>query len=461
MNLPMPNPAVMEKSKPDDYQIAVSAYQAGRYNEAIGICQNALRLNPQPADTWVLLGVCLRKSGFQAKAIQAYQQAINHDPTSVSAHNNLGNALRDMDLYEAAIDQYKAAIRLAPDFHEAYNNLGEGLLSLGRNQEALKYIRASLELKPDYAEAHWDLALTQLLLGEYQQGFSEYEWRFARGEPKPRHFTQARWRGENFTGKTLLLHVEQGFGDVIQYLRFLPMVKARGGQVLLEVQESLIPLIKGTSHVDGLVKKGNAPPQHDLECPLMSLGHVLGITLADLPGQTPYLHAPEDKLKLWKARLPHTDKPRVGIIWAGNPGFQRDRLRSPRLDNMFPILEQNGVEFIGLQMGDGRKDMDNYPLSDNFHDLAPQIQDFGDSAAIMKQLDLVITSDSSPAHLAGALGVPCWVMLPFVADWRWLIWRKDSPWYPSITLYRQPTHGDWLSVTRRVIGDLNNWLHQA
>jgi len=439
------------------YQKAISAYQARRYEEAIQLCRTYLQQMPQDANGWTLLGVSLRKTGQAAKAIQAYQKATQLDPSSVNAHNNLGNALRDLDLYEAAIPHYKQAIALNPGFHEAYNNLGGALLSLGRNQEALRYLRAGIELKPDYPDGHWDLALTLLLQGDYTQGFAEYEWRFARGEPAPRPFAQPRWQGESFPGKTLLLHVEQGLGDVLQYLRFLPLVKARGGQVILEVQDSLLPLIRQHCPADQLIIKGSPPPPHDLQCPLLSLGHVLGITLRDLPGQTPYLSAPEEKVRQWQARLPRTGKPRVGLIWAGNPSFQRDRLRSPRLENMRPLLDQTNVEFIGLQMGDGRKDMDNIPMPANFHDVAPLIQDFSDTAGIMKNLDLVITSDSSPAHLAGALGIPCWVTLPFIADWRWLLWRHDSPWYPSLKLYRQPSHGDWISVIRQVATDLQSW----
>jgi len=254
--------------------------------------------------------------------------------------------------------------------------------------------------------------------------------------------------GEDIAGRTILLYAEQGLGDTLQFVRYAPQVAARGARVLLEVQPPLVSVLSGLQGVERVIARGEPLPDFDVECPLMSLPRAFGTTLGNVP-TAPYLRPDSQRAAHWRERLRGGEGLKVGLVWAGNPRFPGDRLRSPRLEGLRAVLDVPGVRFFGLQKGPGREDLERVPVPDGFTDLGPEIDDFADTAAIMANLDLVISSCTGPAHLAGALGVPLWVVLPYSPDWRWLTAREDSPWYPTARLFRQSRVGDWADVAER------------
>ncbi|HEY0837851.1 MAG TPA: hypothetical protein VGE72_28300, partial [Azospirillum sp.] len=322
---------------------------------------------------------------------------------------------------------------------------------LGRLAEAVAGHGRADRLSGGEPTVRWNYALALLLAGRLQEGFAAHEarWR-ARGFPTaPRGLPQPLWQGEDIADRTILLHEEQGRGDAIQFARYAPLVAARGARVVLEVGEDLVGLMRTLPGVDTVIARGEDVPPVDVQCPLLSLPHAFGTTLATVPANVPYLAADPARAAGWRRRLAG-DGLKVGLVWAGNPAFAGDRDRSPGLVALLPLLDVPGVRFYGLQLGPGREELADRALPAAFTDLAPHVADFMDTAAIMDNLDLVISSCTSPAHLAGALGRPVWVLLSAVPDWRWLMGRVDSPWYPTARLFRQPRPGDWAAVVAEV-----------
>ncbi|MBF0310483.1 MAG: tetratricopeptide repeat protein [Magnetococcales bacterium] len=428
---------------------ALAAWQQGEVERCDRLSEQALALDPRRADGWTLSGMARRKLGYPEEAINRYRRAMELQPDFPDPCNNLANLHREQGALREAVACYREALRRKPDFPEAWDNLGGTLQDMGEVEQAIEAFDHAIHLRPDYADAHWDRALALLLTGEFRRGWEGYEWRWQRGEPAPRPFPQPWWDGSDLNGRTLLVHAEQGLGDAIQFLRFLPGLKRGPGQVILEVQEPLLPLLRHFPGVDRLVARGAALPPFDLHIPLLSLPHRLGTTLESLPGREGYLKADPERVRRWQQRLEGPGL-KVGLVWAGNPRVRNDRYRSPRLKPLLPLLEIPGLRFFALQKGDGRADLLSCELPPHFVDLGEGIGDLADTAAIMSGLDLVISSDTATAHLAGALGVPGWILLPFAPDWRWLRQRQDSPWYGSLTLFRQETPGDWPGVVRRV-----------
>jgi tetratricopeptide (TPR) repeat protein len=332
---------------------------------------------------------------------------------------------------------------------------------LKRAEEALESFDRALALKPDLAEAHWNKALLLLELGDFARGLPEYEWRWRReSELKPRDFTQPAWRGEELGGRTILLHSEQGFGDSIQLLRYVPMVAAKGGRVVLEIPDSLMPLVGRRDGVVAMVKPGAPLPPFDLHCPLMSLPLAFGTTLATVPAQVPYLQVPVERAADWRDRLPGTGRPRVGLVWSGKPTHKNDHNRSIALHRLAPLLSLSGIDFVSLQREYREADMAALAASRNLRRLDAALADFADTAAVVEAVDLVITVDTAVAHLAGALGKPVWILVSSIQDWRWLLQREDSPWYPTARLFRQPEIGDWDSVIGRLARELAAFAHR-
>ena len=330
-------------------------------------------------------------------------------------------------------------------------------MRLGRpGPAAADFARALADRQQD-AGLHWNLGFARLMAGDYAGGWPEFEWRRHddRAEPPWRRFSQPTWRGEALEGRTILLYAEQGLGDTLQFLRYVPLVAARGGRVVLEVQPSLMPLMAGVDGPQQVIARDDPLPPFNLECPLMSLPRAFGTVVNEMPADIPYLRADAARVAHWRGRLAAGEGLRVGLVWAGNPRFPGDDQRSPRLAGLRGLLDVPGCRFYGLQMGPGRADLVDAVMPDGFTDLAPEIADFADTAAIMANLDLVVSSCTGPAHLAGALGVPLWLALPFSADWRWMTGRDDSPWYPTARLFRQPTPGDWNSVAGRMAAELS------
>ncbi len=424
-----------------------------RFNEALVACDRALALKPNYVEAVVARGNVFHEMRSFSDAIKEYDRAVAMRPDFAQAYGNRANALVELNRPAEALVDYDRAIADKP-YASALVNRGLALNYLDRPNEALENFDRAIALEPRLPQGHWNKALLCLALGDFERGWGDYEWRW-RGatELVPRGFTQPQWRGEDLTGKTILLHAEQGFGDSIQFARYLPMVKAKGARVILEVPESLQPLIGDLTRGVTMITRGGELPAFDLHCPLMSLPLAFGTTLASIPASAPYLHAPAGRIDVWRTRLSSTAKPRVGLVWSGRPDHKNDHNRSIALSRLEPLLSVAGVAFISLQREYREADL---PMLERLPVLRldQALTDFADTAAVIGELDLVITVDTAVAHLAGAMAKPLWVLLSHIQDWRWMRGRVDSPWYPTARLFRQPQIGDWDTVIAHVAREL-------
>jgi tetratricopeptide (TPR) repeat protein len=434
--------------------LGVALRDLGRPAEAKESYQVALHLRPDYPKAHNNLGVALRDLGRPAEAEASYREALRLRPDYPEAHNNQGNVLSDLGRLPEAEASYREAVRLLPDCPETHNNLGGALSDLGRPAEALACYERALAIRPDDVSAHFGRSRPLLLRGEYAEGWREFEWRWRGGtaeEIKLRGFAAPQWQGEDVAGKTLLLHAEQGFGDTLQFCRYASLVGA-SARVILEVQPALVRLCSSLAGVAQVVARGEQLPAFDLHCPLMSLPLAVGTTLDTIPfSGGPYLAANPKLVAGWRERLAGLDGLRVGLVWAGSlrPEAELsaiDRRRSITLAMMAPLGETSGVSFVSLQKGEPAAQSANAALGLELHDFTVNLQDFADTAALIETLDLVISVDTSVAHLAGALGKPIWLLNRFDTCWRWLLNRDDSPWYPQLRQFRQPSPGDWDSV---------------
>ncbi|AUG55462.1 tetratricopeptide repeat protein [Thalassospira marina] len=319
-------------------------------------------------------------------------------------------------------------------------------------QEALPILEMLVEQLPGNLDVRFDLAEVLLLLGEFGRGWREYKYRYSLGHTThmDRKVQKPLWDGRLLRGKTLLVHDEQGFGDTFQFLRLIGAAKERSqARIILQIREEQQSFAKRMTGIDDVIIQGALPPEFDMHCHLMTLPMALGLKMQDLPGEVPYLKTSPERLKKWKKRLKDLPRPLVGLVWAGRPTHLNDANRSLAFAELAP-LGDSGVTFVAVQKGDRADDAKTPPAGMNVISLSDEIEDFEDTAAIFQILDLLISVDSSPVHLAGAIGRPAWVMLPFVPDWRWLLDREDTPWYPSVRLFRQPRAGDWHSVIANI-----------
>jgi tetratricopeptide (TPR) repeat protein len=445
--------------KPGDADTLVARgnthYAMKSFAAALADCDRALLLRPDAAPLHNNRGNSLRELGRQQEALESFDRALALDPNYADAYSNRGNALLELNRPAEALADYDRALALKPDFTYALVNRGIALHYLKRFEEALESFERALALAPELAETHWNKGLLLLELGDFARGLPEYEWRWRReGEMKPRDVAQPQWQGEDLGGRTILLHAEQGFGDSIQLLRYVPMVVAKGGQVVLEIPDSLMPLIGARDGVVAMLKLGAPLPPFDLHCPLLSLPLAFGSTLATIPAEVPYLRAPAERTAKWRNWLPNSGRPRVGMVWSGKPTHKNDHNRSIALHRLAPLLSLPGIDFVSLQREYRETDLSALAAFPNLLRLDMALADFADTAAAVEALDLVITVDTAVAHLAGALGKPVWILLSSIQDWRWLLQREDSPWYPSARLFRQPAIGDWDSVIARVAREL-------
>jgi hypothetical protein len=394
-------------------------------------------------------------------AIACFRHALHLKPDFPEARNNLGNALREQRQLDDAIACYRVAIGLRPDYPEAHNNLGTALMEQGRLDEAAASYRNAILYKPDYPDPHANLATVLLAQGDMAAGWREYEWRWEMRQMigGRRGFAQPQWQGEAAEGRTLLIHAEQGYGDTLQFCRYATLAAAAGLRVIIEAPKPLVRLLRSVPGVDLVLRSGAELPAFDLHCPMLSLPLALGTTLATIPGATPYLHAEAAQAASWQARLAAIagGGPRIGLVWAGNPGLSlpakaaMDRRRSLSPEQLAPLLETPGMRFFNLQK-DGPAAPAQFPLVD----VMGEMGDFADTAALIVNLDLVISVDTAVAHLAGALGKPVWLLNRFDTCWRWLTGRCDSPWYPTLRIYRQPRPADWDAVLAEVARDLRD-----
>jgi hypothetical protein len=398
--------------------------------------------------------------GRPIEAAASYREALRLRPNYPEAHTNLGRALYELGRPAEAEASCREALRLRPNYPEAHNDLGNALYGLGRPAEAAASYREALRLRPNYPEAHTNLGRALLMAGRFEEGWKEHEWRWkvkTSFSSSARDFSAPLWRGEAIGDRTILLHAEQGLGDTLQFCRYAPLIVCNG-RIILEVQAPLVRLLSRLLGVMQIVARGDNLPPFDLHCPLMSLPHAFGTTLDTIPAAMPYLSADPVRVAFWRDRI-GTHGRRIGIVWQGNPVAPTQRGRSVPLREFLPLAQVPDVRLISLQKHHGLDQLASIPdglkvetLGDDF-DAGPDA--FIDAAAVMQCLDMVIASDTSIAHLAGALGRPVWVVVHHVPDWRWLLEGEDCLWYPTMRLFRQPVRGDWGSAFARMATELS------
>lgn len=427
--------------------LATVIAQDGRPEEAVPLFDASLKLDRNQELALFNRGNALFALKRHAEALTSYNRAVALWPGHAPLLNNRGNALFALGRKLEALAAFDRAIAAAPDYVDAHFNRGNVLRALERRTEALASFDRAAALAPDHAEAQFNRGLLRLRLGDYAEGWRLAEWRWlAPGAPPRRNFAQRLWLGEDdIAGKTLLLHAEQGYGDTIQYCRYAPLAAARGARVVLEVQGPLVPALARLEGVAQLMAAGDTLPPFDRHCPLMSLPLAFRTEQDTVPRTVPYLHAAPSAVRRWAERLGPGHSRRVGLVWAGNRLNTNDDQRSAGLPALLPLL-QCGAEMIALQKDLSPADQTLLAATPGLRPLGDELQDFGDTAAVLELLDLVVTVDTSVAHLAGALGRPVWVLLSAVADWRWLAGDADAPWYPTARLFRWDPARGWPGV---------------
>ncbi len=426
--------------------------------EALPHARGAVDVLPQRADAWTLLGILQHRLGQPRAAEASYREAVRLQPDYADAWTNLGNLLRDRNDRPGTLLAFQQALRAAPESPEPAYNLGVALEQFGQWDGALAAFQAAAECDPAHVDARWNAALGLLRAGRFDEGFREYEWRFKRGEPGPRDCAQPVWDGRDLAGRTLLVWAEQGFGDALQFLRFVPEAARRGGRVVLEVMDGLQSLAARLDGVAVVRTRGAPPIAFDTHVALMSLPHVLGLGPANV--SAPYLRAGDSLAWQWRDRLAASGHQpgrelAVGLVWAGNPALRTSAERSPGFATVRPLLDVPGTRWVSLQVGAGGAQLAGETLPPNFVDLQREIAHFDDTAAIIANLDVVVACDTAVAHLAGALGKPTFAMLPHTPDWRYGLDPHANPWYPAMRLFRQATRGDWAGVIARVADALH------
>jgi tetratricopeptide (TPR) repeat protein len=437
--------------------------EKGDPDGAISSLRRALELNPSLALFHTNLGAALADKEMFDEAVRSHRRALEIDPQYAQAYNNLGNVLMRQGQSHEGIAAIRRAIEINPKYPVAHYNLGNALREVGRLEEAAISYDQAKQLNPEYADAHFNSALTLLALGDFQRGWPEHAWRI-RAQPRflfpITKIKKPLWDGGELNGQVIFIHAEQGFGDTIQFVRYVPMVAKRGGRVILGVQPEMTSLLETFSGVEKMLTTRDPLPDFDLHCPLLSLPAAFSTDFDSIPATIPYLTPGRERVESWKSRITSERKNlRVGLVWAGSPKHVLDRDRSIPLRLFAALREVSEIEFFSLQKGEAAEQVSSsgFKLIDHTADL----HDFADTAALMANLDLVIAVDTAVAHLAGAMGIPVWVLLPFVPDWRWLMKREDSPWYPTMRLFRQSAAGDWDSVIRNVARALTRQAQES
>jgi tetratricopeptide (TPR) repeat protein len=429
-----------------------------RHGDILSEYDKALDLNPDYVPAHNNRGNILKELERYEEALASFDTALSLEPDNVPAHNNRGIILKNLDRYEEALASYKKALTLKPNYAEAYNNMGGVLTGLRRYDDALACYEKAIALWPDYADANFNMGLLKLLLGDYEAGWLLHEWRWKTEQHKDntRKFEQPLWLGEESpAGRTVLLHVDQGLGDVIQVARYVPMLAALGATVILEVPSSLVPLLNTLEGAAAVIAKGEDLPEFELQCPFMSLPLAFKTKIDTIPGRGPYLGVDPQKRLAWRERLGSKSRRRIGLTWSGNANHKNDRNRSIGLRKLRPLLSLD-CEFHAVQKE--ARDEDRTILAEfvEMRSHEAELHDFSETAALISELDLVITVDTSVAHLAGALGKEVWILIPYAPDYRWMTERSDSPWYPTARLFRQRSRGNWEDVITEVLSSLQS-----
>lgn len=427
-----------------------------RHVEALASFDRAIALKPDYVRAYNNRGAVLVELDRPSEALQSYDRAIALKPDYAEAHNNRGIALDDLDRPGEALESYERAIALKPQYAEAFYNRGNALRDLYRHTEAIDSYQRALVLEPNHASAHWNLADCLLLLGDFARGWQEYEWRWQLRQRNHirRDFEQPLWLGAPaLEGRTILLYSELGFGDTLQFCRYVKKVAALGARVVLEVQPALLPLLADLEGVAHAVARGAPLPAFDYHCPLMSLPLVFKADLSTIPADIPYIRSDPARVADWQEKLPGKTKPRVGVVWSGSRLLKNDK-RSMALAEMLPLV-RDWAEWTSLQKETSEAERAMLASRSDLLPLGDALKDFADTAALVELMDVVVTVDTSVAHIAGALGKPVWILLPFNQhDWRWMLDREDSVWYPTARLFRQAANGDWAGVISRVDAEL-------
>ncbi|NWF75663.1 MAG: tetratricopeptide repeat protein [Nitrospirae bacterium] len=425
------------------------------YDSAISYFKKSISINPLYTEGLCNLGLVLMRKKELDEALACFKKASEIKPYMSEAWGNIGSALYQKGLIEDAIEYYKRALKLKPTLAENWLNIGTCLIDIGKPREAIQYLQKAIEIKPDYALAHFNLSFARLVLGDFKRGWYEYMWRWGLEEFQIPQFPQPLWNGSYLEGKTIYIHGEQGFGDTIQFVRYAPLIVERGGRVIIAVQKVLLSLLKSVEGISEIVTEGDPLPQFDVHCPLAGLPLAFETDLNSIPSKVPYISVDRELIKKWAEKLKSArTNLKVGLAWAGSQSHKKDMFRSINLEQFAPLGDLHNIVFYSLQKGRGSEQAKNPPYRMKLIDLMDEVQDFSDTSAIIENLDLVISVDTSVAHLAGALGKPVWTLLPYAPDWRWLLDREDSPWYPTMRLFRQPKMRDWDSVIRRVVEEL-------
>jgi FkbM family methyltransferase len=427
--------------------------KAGDFQKALEPLEEAQALAPENCETHNELGLVLIELGQFVSAIQNFQRALSIDPNSAQTFCNLGHFfMRKKDVH-SAVESYRYAAKLAPKSTLAYTQLGIALFELGEFAEALDCFHRVREISPKSEEVRFHMSLIRLVQGDLTRGWEQYESRWSSvGRHDRREFYQPQWKGEPLDGARILLHAEQGLGDTMQFVRYVSLVAALGGQVLLEVQPRLRSLLSGIEGAVQVFSRGEPVPEFSWHCPLLSLPLAFGTELETIPANIPYIRADRVEASKWQQRIQQTSL-KVGLCWSGNTDHNRNIWRSIPLELLSRLTEIENTQFYSLQMGAGAEQL-SHLRHPRIVDLASEQRSFADTAAIVDNLDLVITIDTSIAHLAGAMGKPVWVLLHNAPDWRWFLQREDSPWYPTARLFRQSAQGDWQNVVTRVEDEL-------
>jgi hypothetical protein len=428
------------------FREAIALHEKGKHAEAEELLKDALAKMPQDVDLWNVRGVNFRMMKRLGESVWCFRQALAIAADRAAVWSNLGNSLKDLKHADSAIACHRRAIELAPDNPGAHHNLGIALTTANRHVEALAAFDRAVALKPDDPKPRWDRARGRLHLGDLAPGWAEYESRLLTGQLPNRAVPGKRWQGERYDGKRLLIVSEQGFGDAIWIARYLPRVKALGGELIFECRPEAIPLIASMKVADRIVPKADPLPDADLHLYQCSLPGLYTPTLASIP-RAPYFPVEAHRVgKFAAAMAKGQGKLRVGIVWSGSTTFGANHDRAVQLRMFLQWFALPGVQLYSLQKGPPESELKALPEGAPIIDLAPLLGDFADTAAAISQLDLVLMTDSAVAHLAGALGKPVWVLLSFVPHWLWLLERSDSPWYALLRLFRQRAWGDWTGV---------------
>lgn len=435
--------------------LGVEKHRNGKLREAEAIYREILRQVPDNADALHLLGLVEHQSGRHEDAAELILRAIKKDPNQSAFYGNLGMVYDSLGNEEESSKYFLKALEFDKKYSMAYlahYNLGVFFKERGQIEEALKHFTESIKLKEDFAEAHWNRALILLLLGNFKEGWKDYEYRFKKKDPTDsRIFHKPEWTGNSLDGKKILILSEQGYGDNTNFARYLPMIREKGGKIILECKKELKELFENSFDIDKIVIKGEAINEdYDCYIHMMSLPQVFETDMNSIPDKIPYLKANPILVEEFREKIREGEL-KIGICWAGNPEQENNKNRSTTSEYFKDLKKINGVKLYSLQKGEAEKELDDSEIIN----LADELDDFSKTAAAIENLDLIISVDTSVAHLAGAMGKPVWTLLSFIPDWRWLLGRKDCLWYPSMKLFRQKKSGDWDSVFEEVEKELN------